>query len=150
MGAGDLYIYSADKVVLSIAAISIDSGYADGSFVKIERDNDGRFIVHKGTDGSITRSKALDKLHKVSIKLSRSSAANDKLSALINLDDAADNGAGVGPFLLQDLSGRALFAGARGWVHKDPDVELDREQTDSEWIIMVADLRRFDGGNFQV
>lgn len=150
MAAGDVYIYSADRVTLLICGIPIEGGLADGEFLKIERDNDARFIIHKGTDGTITRSKSLDKLHKVTLKVSRSSAINDKLSALINLDDRSDNGAGVGPFLVQDLQGRALYAGARSWVHDDPDISLDREQTDNEWTIMVADLTRFDGGNFQV
>ena len=150
MSAGDLYIYSADKVTIVIAGIPVEGGLADGEFLKIERDNDARFIVHKGTDGSITRSKSLDKLHKVTLKVARSSAVNDKLSALINLDDKSDNGACVGPFLVQDLSGRALYAGARSWVHDDPDPSFDREQTDNEWTIFVADMTRFDGGNYQV
>ena len=33
------------------------------------------------------------------------------------------------------------------WIAKHPDVSFDRESTEREWVIDVADIQPFTGGN---
>jgi hypothetical protein len=137
--------YDADQITVVIAAIPI-SGYADGEFLTIEQESDA-FSDVVGTDGEVTRSKTKDNRATVTLKLMQTSDSNDALSALYNADRAASNGAGVGAFLVRDRNGRSLFTGDACWIQKAPDVSFDRAPTSREWVIRVADLLRFDGGN---
>lgn len=141
-----LKVYDADAVSLIIAGLPIDSGYDDGEFCRIENESDA-FIDKVGTDGEVTRSKTNDKRATCSVILMQSSDGNALLSALHNVDLLAGNGAGVGPFLVRDTQGTALYAAAECWIAKAPDVSFDREPTAREWKVRIASLERFDGGN---
>ncbi len=137
--------YDADQITVAIAGIPI-TGYADGEFLTIAQETDA-FTDVVGTDGEVTRSKTKDYRATIGLKLMQSSDSNDLLSALYNTDRLASNGAGVGAFLVRDRNGRALYTGDACWIQKAPDVSFDREATDREWTIRVANLLRFDGGN---
>jgi hypothetical protein len=137
--------YDADQVSLIVAGIPI-SGFADGEFLTLEMASD-MFSDVVGTDGEVTRSKSNDRRATCTIKLMQSSDSNDLLSALANTDSAAPNGAGVGAFMLKDRNGRMLHAAAACWVQREPDMSLDRAATSREWVIRIASLKRFDGGN---
>lgn len=141
-----LKVYDANEVTVSIAGLPIESGFDDGEFVRIEQEAED-FIDKVGTDGEVTRSKTNDRRATVSILLMQSSDANALLSGLNNIDRLAGNGAGVGPFLVRDRQGLALYAAAECWISKPPDVSFDREPTAREWTLRVASLERFDGGN---
>ena len=141
-----LKVYDANEVTVSIAGLPIESGFDDGEFVRIEQESED-FIDKVGTDGEVTRSKTNDRRATVSILLMQSSDANALLSGLNNIDRLAGNGAGVGPFLVRDRQGLALYAAAECWISKPPDVSFDREPTAREWTLRVASLERFDGGN---
>jgi hypothetical protein len=69
------------------------------------------------------------------------------LSALFTADRLARNGAGVGAFLVKDNQGRSLYASPACWIVKHPDVSFDREAQVREWVIDVADIQPFTGGN---
>lgn len=139
-------VYDADAISITVAGLPIDSGYDDGEFLRIEQESDD-FTDKVGTDGEVTRSKTKDRRATVSIILMQTSTGNALLSGLNNIDRAAGNGAGVGPFLARDRQGLALYAAAECWISKPPDVSFDREATAREWTIRIADLVRFDGGN---
>lgn len=145
VGVG-LKIYDADQVSLIGVGIPIDSGYADGEFVKIEMADDA-FKTKVGTDGEIVRSKTNNYLAKVTIRLMQTSDGNAKLSAVHELDKMAPNGKGVGPFMVRDRQGTSLHAGQYSWVTKAPDVTYDREATEREWELAVILDERLDGGN---
>lgn len=137
--------YDADQITVVIAGIPI-SGYADGEFLTIEQEADA-FSDVVGTDGEVTRSKTKDYRATATLKLMQSSDSNDLLSTLYNTDRQASNGAGVGAFLVRDRNGRALYTSEACWIQKAPDVSFDRTPTAREWVIRIADLLRFDGGN---
>lgn len=141
-----LKIYDADQVTCIGVGVPIDSGYADGEFIKIEMADDA-FKTKVGTDGEITRSKSNNFLAKVTIRLMQTSDANALLSAVHELDKKAPNGKGVGPFLVKDRQGTSLHAGQFSWVTKAPDVSYDREATEREWELAVILEERLDGGN---
>ncbi len=141
-----LKVYDADEVTVSVAGLPIESGYDDGEFCRIEQEADD-FTDKAGTDGEVTRSKTNDRRATISILLMQSSDGNALLSGLSNIDRHAGNGAGVGPLLVRDRQGTALYAAAECWISKPPDVSFDREPTGREWTLRCADLERFDGGN---
>lgn len=137
--------FDADQVTVVIAGIPI-SGYADGEFLTITQESDA-FATVVGVDGDVTRSKTKDYRATVELSLMQTSDANDMLSALYNTDREAANGAGVGAFLVRDRQGRALYTADTCWVQKAPDVTFDRTATSRTWVIAIANLLRFDGGN---
>ena len=141
-----LKVYDANEVTVSIAGLPIESGYDDGEFCRIEQEADD-FTDKAGTDGEVTRSKTNDRRATISIMLMQSSTGNALLSGLNNIDRLAGNGAGVGPLLVRDRQGLALYAAAECWISKPPDVSFDREPTAREWTLRCASLERFDGGN---
>ena len=139
-------VYDANEVTVSVAGLPIESGFDDGEFCRIEQETDD-FTDKVGTDGEVTRSKTNDRRATISIILMQSSTGNSLLSVLSNIDRLAGNGAGVGPLLVRDRQGLALYAAAECWISKPPDVSFDREPTAREWTLRCASLERFDGGN---
>lgn len=139
-------IFDATEVTINVGGFPIESGFADGEFLRVEQAEDG-FLTVVGTDGSVTRSKSNNRMATVTIILMSSSDGNAILSTLHNTDLKASNGAGVVPILIRDRQGTTLMAGAKAWVIKAPDASFDRTATPREWTIGVADFERFDGGN---
>src|SRR5688572_26585332 len=112
--------YDADQITLSIAGIPL-GGYADDEFCTIEMETDA-FTDVVGSDGEVSRSKTKDRRATIMVKLMQTSDSNDLLSALMNTDLNAPNGAGVGALLIRDRGGRAIYTSDACWVSKEPDV----------------------------
>jgi hypothetical protein len=115
--------YSADEVTLSLFGRQIDSGYADGEFVSVEKDADD-FTDKAGSDGEVARAKTNDKRATWKVKLLQTSLGNNILSAQRTLDLGSQNGAGVGVAELRDpLERRAARA-----LGQDVDLEAAGDQ----------------------
>jgi len=135
--------YDAKQVAVIIDGVPM-SGFADGSFVVVERDND-TFSKVSGADGIVSRSKSNDRAGSLVLTLAQTSPSNDVLSAIQQLDEQAN--AGVVAVLIQDFSGRSVFVSAFGWIRKPPSSEFGKEINDREWTLDLADLDTFTGGN---
>ncbi|NIM20432.1 MAG: DUF3277 family protein, partial [Candidatus Latescibacteria bacterium] len=116
--------YNPDRVTLILGGIIID-GFADGQFVEVEMNNDA-YALTVGTDGDGTRAKSNDRSGTITFNLMMSSATNDALSALHNLDLNSPGGDGVVPFLMKDLEGRTLVTAERAWIRRFPTATYDR------------------------
>jgi hypothetical protein len=138
--------YDPALYTIAIAAIPINKGYADGEFITVERETDA-FTDVAGTDGDVARAKQHDKRATCTLTLMQTAEANALLSTLALLDENADNGAGVGPFLLKDRGGLTVHTAAECWVMRMPDVTLDKGVTARQWKIRIASLNSFEGGN---
>ena len=138
-------VYDADQVAISIAGIPITGGFADGEFLRIERETEA-FSDVVGTDGEVTRSKSNDNRATATIILMQTADANDLLTALHSNDKRTPGGAGVGRFLVEDLNGRSLYDAAKSWILTSPDASFDREATSREWQVRLAKLEDFTGG----
>lgn len=138
-------VFDGDQVTVSVAGIPL-KGYADGEFLTIQFESDLYSDV-VGTDGEVTRSKTRDQRATATVKLMQSSDSNDLLSALYNTDLKAPNGAGIGAFLVRDKQGRSLYSASECWIKKHPDVSFDRTAQSREWVIRIASLDAFTGGN---
>ncbi len=135
--------YNPADVALVVAGVPI-SGYADGSFIVVSRDNPS-FTNGTGSDGEGWRAKSNDRSGTCTITLLQTSEGNDALSALVALDELS--GAGIGPLLVKDNSGRSVYSAETCWVEKPADAEFAREQSDREWVIKTDSLNTFAGGH---
>lgn len=140
-----LRIYDPNNVKVVLAGFPIQ-GFADGTMVEVSYVSD-QFAEVQGTDGETSRSKTNDLRATVTIRTMQTSPSNDHLSALTNADLNADGGAGVGVFLLTDLSGNTILAAQNAWVKKFADQSFGRESTERPWTIMCAKLDSFIGSN---
>lgn len=138
-----LRTYDPASVVVSVGGVPM-SGYADGTFVSVDRDDDA-FTKVTGADGNTTRIKTNNRAGFLTLTLLQSSPSNDVLSGIAQLDEAAN--AGVVPVLIKDLSGTSIYFSATGWVRKYPTSDFGKEINNREWIIDLADLDVFVGSN---
>lgn len=138
-------IYDSNRVQISFAGIPCQ-GYADGDFLTITREADA-FTSVVGTDGEVSRSKSNDRRATIEVTLMSTSPTNDLFSAVLAADINANGGAGVGAFLVVDLSGASLYSSGNAWITKGPDVTYSREATERTWTLQCDKLYEFTGGN---
>jgi len=143
-----LKTFSANEVSLSIAGRVINSGFADGDFVKVAMASDA-WSDKAGTDGEVTRSKTNDPRADASVFLMQTSDGNDLLAQIYAADQAAPNGAGVGQFLLRDQFGRTVIRG-QCFIMKLPEVSRGREAGTCEWKLRLIVSEFTVGGSSTV
>ena len=139
MGDFSVAVADADRYVIQVAGTNLSlgqgqSGYGDGKFLSIKQKSPS-FTSKEGTDGSVARAKTNRRLIEVQITLLQTAQSNDYLSTLHTLDVNQPNGAGIGSFLLQDLSGTTLVRCSQIWIVTFADIELDRDITMRTWSL---------------
>lgn len=135
--------YDPQKVALSLGG-QIMSGFADGTFISIERDENS-FEKVTGADGDVSRSKTANKSATLTLTLNQTSPSNDILSALAALDEVASSG--VFPVILKDNSGTTVVSSGAGWIRKPPTSGFGKVIETREWVIDLAATIFFIGGN---
>lgn len=135
--------YDPKKVSVIVGSQPV-TGFADGSFCKVARNEDG-FSLLVGADGESTRAKNNNKSGKVTVTLLASSASNDYLSQLQLADELSGN-ATVG-LLIKDNQGRSLYTAATAWVTKQPEADFGKDAGTREWVLETDELIQFAGGN---
>ena len=76
-----------------------------------------------------------NRLLDIELTLLQSSVSNTALSELSALDQNQPNGAGIGSFVLEDLSGTTLVLCTRSWISKPADITLNRSAEPRVWKI---------------
>lgn len=142
---GVLKTYYPDEVALIAVGLPI-SGFAPGSFISIEK-NEEAFSLQIGADSEGCRTRTNNFSGRITFTLQQSSALNDALSAIHNIDMRSPSGDGVLPSMIKDNSGRTLVEAETSWIVKHPTVEFSNEATDREWIIESDNLNMQVGGN---
>lgn len=138
-----LKTFDPKDIVLTVGG-AIIGGFADGTFVSIERQEDA-YTTSVGADGEVTRVKSNNKLTNLTITLAQTSDSNSVLSAFAILDEKSNSG--VVPVLLKEVNGDTAVAGGRGWIQKLPNIEYSKEITNREWVIVLAESEMFVGGS---
>jgi len=139
-----VYTFDPKNIVLILGGVTIN-GWADGEFLTLSRYTDSYNIV-SGADGIVSRAKTNDRTGSISAKLAQTSPSNSYMSVLANIDERT--GAGVFPVICKDLKGASHYFSGTGWVKKPADVSYSKgEITDREWIIDLAVLEYYTGGN---
>lgn len=135
--------YDPGAVVLSVGGVPI-GGYADGTFILVERSEDS-FTAVVGAQGITSRAKSNNRMGQITITLAMTSPSNDALSLILVADELTNSG--IVPVLCEDKSGRSKHFSALAWVTKVPNKEYGKEVTNVEWVLMMADYDAFLGGN---
>ncbi len=79
------------KEVIIIVGVAPMGGFADGSFITINRIND-TFSKVSGTDGVVSRAKSNDKSGEITLTLAQTSPSNDVLTLIAQADELSNNG----------------------------------------------------------
>ena len=119
------------------------SGFADGTFVTVERNEDS-WTTQIGTDGEGTRSKSNNKSGRITISLMQTSQSNDILAGFEKSDELSNSG--QVPVLINDNLGNALHSAETAWVVRPANAEYAREAGPREWILETDRLESFVGG----
>lgn len=138
-----LSTYDPKQVSVIFGGVPL-SGFADGTFINVERDND-TFSKTSGSDGIVSRAKSNDRSGTMTITLAQTSPSNDVLEAVALLDEKTNTG--IVPVLVQDKSGRSKHFSALAWIRKSAPAEYSKEISNREWVIDLADYIPFNGGN---
>jgi hypothetical protein len=140
---GTVKTYDPAQVIVTIDGNDI-SGFADGTFVGVARNND-IFTLTVGADGEATRTKSNDRSGRFTFTLQQSSISNDVINAIANRDEESNQGAVA--VQVKDASGNALHSAERAWVVKKPDSEYAKETSNREWILETNELIHDPAGN---
>lgn len=139
----DFKNYDPARVVVTFAGIPI-RGYAEGTFVSLERDEDS-FEKSVGAQGDVTRVRKRNRAGRATITLQQASPTNDELSARVLLDE--QTGAGYGPLMVKDLNGTTLASAAVAWLVRPSSVSFADSAEGREWMIDCAELTLTVGGS---
>lgn len=132
------------KDVSVIVAGTIISGFAEDTFVSIERDSDA-FTKVVGADGEVSRTASADLSGTITITLLATSASNDILSALAIADQLTLSG--EFPVLIKDEFGNSIHTAPSAWIMKQAAKEYGAEIGETEWVLQCSELIEFVGGN---
>jgi hypothetical protein len=140
---GGVKTYDPQQVSLSIGG-QIASGFADGTFISVEPDED-TFTKVTGADGDVSRSKTANESATLTLTLAQTSPFNDILSALAAADKVSSTG--VFPVIIKDNSGTTVVSSGAGWIRRLPTSGFGKEIENREWIIDMGKTIFFVGGN---
>jgi len=132
------------KQVTIIFGVHTLEGFGPDTKVVVARDEQS-WTKQVGVDGQVTRSKSNNKSGTITITLMQTSASNDFLSGIAITDELSS--AGVLPVLVKDNNGTSLYSAVEAWVQKPSDASFGLEANTREWVIDVAELSIFNGGN---
>jgi hypothetical protein len=141
-----LYTYDFKKVICIVGVAPIQ-GFADGTGIEVELDED-LFQKYTGADGDVSRSRRHGMGANAKFTLAQTSPSNDILSAIMLLDITAN--AGVVPLLIKDVLGTTKILSGYAWVKKPPAASYGKEVGVREWILDIATIEYFVGGNTPV
>lgn len=138
-----LKTFDPKDVVITFGA-GILTGFADGTFITVERDED-TFSSSTGADGEPLRVKSNNKMTTVTLTLQQSSDSNTFLSAVAQLDERSNQG--VVPMAVKEINGDTLVTGGRAYIVKPATIEYSKEASTRAWSIKIAEGEVFVGGN---
>ena len=145
MPAPDLTVktYDPKMVVITFGVIPI-SGYAEGTFVSVNRSGDA-FVKSKGAGGDVERINKNQGDFEVTVTLQQTATVNAELSAALAADQVTN--AGVLPLTIEDKLGQTLFEAPQAWIRKDPDWEDGDDLNSREWTFDTGIAVNLVGGN---
>lgn len=124
--------YDPKSVIVTVNG-NIVTGFADGTFVKGER-NEDTYSNHVGVDGKVTRVKNNNETGTITITLQHNSPSNRIL------EKYASNGKIVNINITDtNFDSDVGFGGSEAWVKKPAAFERGKEVGDREWTLDVAD-----------
>lgn len=133
--------YNPKKLLVTFNGVPL-GGFADGTFLNIERTGDSYTKV-TGAGGETARAKSNDRSGTTTLTLMQSSPSNDVLSAAMVLDELSDSGAGA--LMIKELDGSTVIFSGSAWIRKPPAVVYSKGIENREWVFDMADQDVFVG-----
>lgn len=137
-----LKTYDPKLVLVSFGEVSL-TGFADGTFVNVSRDEDA-FTKLVGAGGDVVRSRNRNRSGSVTVTLIHGAPENDLLAAIAQADELT--GTGVRALMVKEANGTTICAGQSAWIRKSADAEYAKEAGSREWTFDVESLDMFVGG----
>lgn len=137
--------YSLNNVVCNFLGAPI-SGYGQGGAIKIEKE-DPTYKHIKGTAGDVARYKVGNTVYKITFTLLQTAKSNAILTAIQQLDEASDNGVGIGTLFIADLGGSSILSAGSAWIEGPPPRDYTNEPKDNEWVLIAVVDTNIIGGN---
>lgn len=123
---------------------AIISGFAEGTFINVARDEDSSTFVPSATGGG-SRTKNANRAGKFTFTLQQTSESNQILSDLVKADEDGENV--LVPVLVRDNSGADLHKAEQVFITKPADAGYAKDLSDREWILQAEVLEMNLGGN---
>ena len=135
--------FDPKMIVITFGSIPI-SGYAEGTFVSVNRSGDA-FAKRKGAGGDVERINKNQGDFEVTVTLLQTTPTNKELSAVLAADQVTN--AGVFPLTIKDLLGETLFFAPQAWIRKDPEWEDGDDLNSRAWTFDTGIGSNLIGGN---
>lgn len=132
------------KAISIIISGQIASGFADGTFLLVDFDEDA-YLLQIGVDGEGARSKSNNNAGTFTITLQQTASFNLVLSAVAEADRLSNSG--IFPVLVNDNGGFSIHSAETAWIQKVAPSEYAREAGSREWVIRTDNMFHFPGGN---
>lgn len=136
--------YSPSDVIVTIAGLYQVEGYVDGTFINLTK-NVKPYDTKKAMDGEIGRIFRKDTTFTLELTVAQTSAANNILSAIYNIDIATQ--IGKFPLFIKDGMGSTTFMSLSTWVQDVPAVTFSNEIESRTWILGCSQATLNVGGN---
>lgn len=128
--------YDPKNIVVIVNGQRID-GFADGSFVSIERNEDS-WSYAVGADGSCARARSRNISGTLTLTLMQTSKGNEILEALMIADDTTSQG--QFSWAVADEKYTGLVSSGAAWIQKPATIEYGKEMNDRVWTITCAQI----------
>lgn len=126
--------YDPKKLIVIFGGIEI-TGFSEDSMVEIEPQGEG-WTAYDGAQGEHSRSRDPNDTQLATITLAHTSKSNSELRRIWDLDRLT--GKGVLPFIMKDLSGKAVVVSDEAYIQQAPAVSRKRAINDQEWTILLV------------
>lgn len=136
--------YSPEDVTVLFSGVHQLSGFVDGTFVSISKDNP-TFTVHETADGVVGRRYNKSSVYTVNLILASTSESNQVLTYAAKLDELTQMG--KFPLIIKDQSGSSLFFSLTSWIETTPDADFSVDIESRSWSIKCAQATFNVGGN---
>ena len=145
----NLGTFAPEDVVIVISHpqfTHIVSGYADGTFVNVERNMESS-TLYQGADNSGGRILRSNKSGTITLTLHQFSATNDVLSEVYRNDIEARDNTWLLNITIIDGSGRSAFYARQAFIGNLPSTGFGNEIENRDWVLQAVELNQYIGGN---
>lgn len=140
----EFHIYDPSEVSFTFRNVRV-SGFAEGTFIEVERDEDG-FTATAGSLGDVTRTRNLNIMGTITVTLMAQAVSNSYLESIASEDAQFGTGFGAAQAVDHNSEGSEVHA-TYAWVRKLPKWERGKESGPVVWVFHCADLEIRNNGN---
>ncbi len=136
--------YNPKAIIFTWAALEF-KGFAAENFISIERTTEAASST-VGAGGETTVETLNDRRKQITLRLTRSSPDNGKLSAIFQTQQLTGD-IFIAPMTIKDGLGNDLHVAPEAWIMDEPDAEYTAESGIREWVFEAANMKSVHGGS---